>query len=223
MTGDRAPAGRRLVGPAWALNLEAGDHDVTTDSVGLAAAERAIEGSWAEFPYYATRYGDRGRRFSTSDSAWLVTLCRLPQTTAVAHVLWLGTVLGSRGMPRWLLEHHLGLLADELSRARPGDAARRYDALRAGAAELRGRRLAHLDETAFDALEQGFARRVDPAELDPVRRMGGMLAAAVTDERDGVKAAVSSLVSWAGDPARFSGAWVGAVHETVAAARRRAR
>lgn len=209
--------------PASALNPAAGDHAVTSDPVAIAAAERAIRRSWAEFPYYARRYGARGRSFSTSDSAWLVTLGELPADGAVRQVLWLGTVLAARGMPRWLLEHHLDLLVDELARVRPGPDGERYAGLRSCAAALRERRLAHLDAATFDALERGFAERAPAAELRRLRRMGGILAAAVADERDGIELAVSSIVPWVTDPARFDDAWITAVHETVAEARAQAR
>jgi hypothetical protein len=207
---------------AHSLNPEAGDHAVTGDRLEIAAAERAIRRSWAEFPYYARRFGARGRSFSSSDSGWLVTLCDLPTEGAVRQALWLGTVLAARGMPRWLLEHHVDLLADELTHVRPDDAAR-YARLRACAQALRERRLARFDEETFRALELAFEARVDPSELRRLRRMGGILVAAVADERDGIEMAVPSLVSWATDPATFGEAWITAVHETVAEARVQAR
>jgi hypothetical protein len=207
---------------ASSLNPEAGDHAVTADPLEIAAAERAIRRSWAEFPYYARRFGARGRSFSSSDSGWLVTLCDLPPEGARRQVLWLGTVLSARGMPRWMLEHHLDLLADELTRVRPDDAAR-YARLHDGAEALRERRLARFDEETFRALERSFDARVDPAELRRLRRMGGILVAAVADERDGIEMAVPSVVSWTTDPETFGDAWITAVHETVAEARVQAR
>ena len=208
--------------PASALNPAAGDHAVTADPLEIAAAERAIRRSWAEFPYYARRFGARGRSFSSSDSGWLVTLTIMTDEGARAQALWLGTVLSARGMPRWMLEHHLELLADELTHARPEDAAR-YERLRACARALRDRRQAHVDETTFVELERAFDARVPAAEQRRLRRMGGILVAAVADERDGVELAVPSVVSWATDPARFGDDWIAAVHETVAEARVRAR
>jgi hypothetical protein len=209
--------------PARVLNPSAGDHVVTSDPIELAAAERAIHRSWAEFPYYARRFGMRGRSFSSSDSGWLVTLCDMREAAAVAQALWLGTVLAGRGMPRLLLEHHLDLLADEMTRFRPAADGARYEVLRGCAAAFRERRLARLDADAFGALERAFDERAPAAELRRLRRMGAILAAAVADERDGIELAVSSLVGWATDPERFSSAWITAVHETVAEARVLAR
>lgn len=207
---------------ASTLNPDAGDHAVTADALEIAAAERAIRRSWAEFPYYARRFGARGRSFSSSDSGWLITLCDLPAEGARRQALWLGTVLAARGMPRWLLEHHLDLLADELAHVRPDDAPR-YARLRECADALRERRLAHFDDATFRALEASFDARVEPSELRRLRRMGGILVAAVADERDGIEMAVPSLVSWTTDPATFGDAWIAAVHETIAEARVQAR
>ena len=96
----RAPHAR--YGEAAALNPEAGNHVITSDPRELAAARRAAQRTWAHFPYYARRYGVRGRNFALSDSGWLATLCDLPPSTAVEQVKWLGVVLSSRGMPRKL-------------------------------------------------------------------------------------------------------------------------
>ena len=38
-----------------------------------------IRFSISEFPYYQERYGERGKRFSDSDTCWLVTLTNLNQ------------------------------------------------------------------------------------------------------------------------------------------------
>lgn len=209
--------------PASARNPTAGDHAVTADPLEIAAAERAIRRSWAEFPYYARRFGARGRSFSSSDSGWLVTLASLTRDGACAQALWLGTVLAARGMPRWMLEHHIGLLADELTRVRPGPEWAHYGRFHDCADALRARRLARLDEDAFRELEHAFDARVEPGDLRRLRRMGGILVAAVADERDGIGLAVPSVVSWATDPDRFGDDWIAAVHETVAEARVRAR
>jgi hypothetical protein len=213
---DQAPSH----GVARAINAEAGDHAVTGDPVERAAAERAIRRSYAQFPYYGLRYGARGRRFSASDSAWLVTLCDLSPAQASEQALWLGTVLSSRGMPRWLLECHLAQLHEELVRARPADAAR-YAALDACAAALRERRRRVLSDDDLAALDRAFDARAPEAEARRLPHTGGMLAAATADERDGVDAAVPSLAHWLVDAERFSAEWIVAVHETLAEARER--
>src|SRR4051812_29905222 len=106
------------------INPDAGDHAITADPVEKAAAEAAIRLSWREFPYYAQRYGERGWRFSLSDTGWIETLCHLSSTEADGQVRWLGGLLAARGMPLYLLERHLVHLHAELVRARPDRTAR---------------------------------------------------------------------------------------------------
>ena len=71
-------------------------------------ALRAAKVAWEKYPYLEYRYGERGRRFTDSDSCWLVTLTRALRQVAVTKALeWLRTVLASRGIPTVILEFHL--------------------------------------------------------------------------------------------------------------------
>jgi hypothetical protein len=185
--------------------------------VEQAAAAAATRRSWKEFPYYPRRYGERGWRFSLSDSGWIETLCTLGQKEAYSQVLWLSGLLTSRGMPSYLMERHLEYLYDELVRPSPGR-ARRYEVLRVCATALRERRLAQIPEAPFEALSQAFERRVAPYE-EAVPNMGRVLVAAVADERAGVAGAVASVEAWACDVAKFDPLWVDSVRQTIAAAR----
>src|SRR5207245_1203744 len=81
---------------------------------------RAGAQSWERFPYYARRFGERGRTFTDRDSLWLAGLAARPEGDLPAQVEWLGGVLAARGMPRWLLECHLEVLYRELDRLAPG-------------------------------------------------------------------------------------------------------
>lgn len=200
------------------VNPEAGDHLVTADPAEAAAAERAVRRSWRDFPYYAHRYDARGRRFSASDSGWLVTLCALGEGAAVAQIHWLAEVLAARGMPRWLLECHLEALHDELVQAIPERAAH-YAPLLAAAHALRARRQPVASDERLRLLDAAFTLRVGPALAKRHRRMGAMIAAAAADERDGLTRAVPSLLEWVADPERFPAGWLAAVEETLAAAR----
>jgi hypothetical protein len=49
--------------------------------------------------------------------------------------------------------------------------------------------------------------------------MGGILVAAVADERAGIELAVPTLTAWVSDAGRFPPEWIAAVDETLAAAR----
>lgn len=208
--------------PVAALNPEAGNHAITVDPAELAAALRAGERTWEHFPYYELRYGDRGRRFTGSDSAWIVTTAHHHPSDTRRELRWLGQVLAARGMPRWLLELHLAELHAELVAAKPENRAV-YDRLLLVVATLRSERLRHLDEATTAELIEEFDRRTASNVGLSVPEAGALLVAAVADERAGVKGSTESLLSWLADPARFSPEWVAAVTETLVTARKRAR
>lgn len=205
---------------AFQVNPEAGYHPVVTEPRAVAACGVAITRTYAVFPYYEHRYGSRGRAFSSSDSAWLVTLADLPEDEAVEQIRWLGRVLAARGMPQLLLETHLGHLADALDEARP-DGSAKWEQLRMLAGDLRTRRTEVLAQGEFDSLAAEFDAAVSDAEREHLPHTGQMLVAAVTDEASGIKRAVTSVVEWIADPGRFSDGWVSAVNGTVDAARGR--
>src|SRR4051812_34517008 len=93
----------RALASASALNPRAGHHLVTADPRELAAVERAGERSWSTWTYYARRYGERGRQFTRSDSAWVATLGGQAADLVDQQIRWLGALLAARGMPRLLL------------------------------------------------------------------------------------------------------------------------
>jgi hypothetical protein len=204
------------------LNPEAGNHAITTDPRELGAALRAGERTRERFPYYQRRYGERGRHFTHSDSAWIVTLAGLDPAVAERQLRWLGGLLAARGMPRWLLEVHLEVLHGELVAAAPEKRAA-YDTLLRVAGILRDERLSHLGEGISSDLARTFDSRVGSAAAHGLPEAGALVVAAVADERAGQHGAVSSLVQWLADPQRFSADWVAAVAETLAAAREVAR
>jgi hypothetical protein len=207
---------------ARTLNPEAGEHAVAIDPLALAAATVAIERTYATFPYYVHRYGERGRRFSTSDSAWLALLGDETTESALREIRWLGKVLTSRGMPRLLLESHLRELAAELDAAQPERAAR-HDRLRECADALAAERRARIDDPTFETLTTSFDARVGKPWSETHRRTGQILVAAVADERCGFDRAVTSLSDWMTDPERFPEHWIEAVLDTLSAARRAMR
>ncbi|HEY6880780.1 MAG TPA: biliverdin-producing heme oxygenase, partial [Polyangiales bacterium] len=100
-------AGPWLTAP---LNVEAGTHAIPRDVREVQAALSAGEQSFRRWSYYGARYGERGLRFTRSDSCWLVTLARHEGDAALRHLRWLARVLAARGMPTLLLEQHLELL-----------------------------------------------------------------------------------------------------------------
>ena len=206
--------------PAESINPYAGTHPISADGVEVQAAWGAAEASLREFPYYLERYGDRARLFGASDGAWLATLQDRTEEEVEQEVLWLGTVLSSRGMPRLLLERHLELLHAELVRAAP-DRAEAYAGLLHGVRALRERRSRYLDDAAVDELERAFEQAAGRVTTERLPRMGRILASAVADEADGLANAVHSVLEWAHDATSFPDEWLVAVEGTVRDARAR--
>ena len=202
---------------ARTLNAEAGEHAISADPVEQAAAEAATRLSWREFPYYAKRYGERGWRFSLTDSGWLQTLCELSADAARAQMLWLANLLAARGMPRYLLERHLGHLHAELVSRLP-DRAGRYDFLRALAGHLRELREANLPASAFASLSSEFEARTHACK-GAVKNMGTVIIAAVADDAGGIGNVLVQVSEWTRDPDRFDPEWVQAVQAIIEQAR----
>jgi len=218
-----SPPGVRSQGPELAaLNVDAGNHPVCTDPDELRAALQAGERSWRRFTYYEQRYAERGQRFTRSDSAWLVTLAGQEAALIDDRIRWLGRLLASRGMPRWLLELHLESLHDELTAILPGR-AKIYQSLLDAAQMLRTERHSHIDESVFTALTAAFAAEVGDEWNARWPETGTLLVAAVADESAGITQAVTSIVGWMTDPTRFPDHWCAAVERTIAAAREQAR
>lgn len=202
---------------ARTLNSEAGAHAISADPGEQAAAEAATRLSWREFPYYAKRYGERGWRFSLSDSGWLQTLCELSPDGARAQMLWLANLLAARGMPRYLMERHLAHLHAELL-ARMPDRGSRYDFLRVLSAHLRELREASLPAPAFASLASEFEARTQGC-TESVKHMGTVLVAAVADDAAGLDTVLGNVREWAQDPARFEPEWIQAVQAVIDQAR----
>jgi hypothetical protein len=205
---------------AGSLNADAGTHPVPHDLREIQAALDAGETSYQHFRYYQARYGDRGRSFTRSDSAWLATLARSEPALLLQQAQWLGRVLAARGMPRLLLERHLDILHDTLVRSLPERAAD-YRPLQQAARALEAERTALLSDTQFEQLVREFKPEepVSAAQPIPASEAGTLLVAAVLDERRGIPNAVDSIARWLSDPARFSRAWIQALEHTLTQAR----
>jgi hypothetical protein len=179
------------------VNPGAGSYEVTTDATLVRAAVRAAQRSLNAMPYYGIRYGERGSRFATTDSAWLISLAHLSEERANRQVAWLCRVLAGRGMPSWLMELHLVELVAEV-RAAAGDDA--VGALPAAASALTAARRQHVDDELL-TLADGWADNAVGDEL-PVPRAGALLAAATADTLTGVATDDHVLLDWLTDPAR---------------------
>jgi hypothetical protein len=208
----------REVNQASSINRDAGSYPITDDPVELEAAARASERSFAEFPYYEARFGERGRRFGNSDGAWLALLAHHEQAEIDRQVLWLGRVLAARGMPQLLLERYLEILHDELATQLPVR-RERYDKLLRAAAMLREERQELLGDDELAALAREFDAAVGPEWSARLPRMGEILVSAVVDERLGIPEAVTSLEGWMTEAERFPPSWIEAARRTIEAAR----
>ena len=203
ISSDR-PMTTEITPPSLALlNPEAGAHPIPEDPRELAAAVVSGERGLARYPYLLERFGERGRSFTKSDSAWLVTLTSLPQSIVDDQIRWLGALLGLRGIPRIILEVHLRFLHKELCAVNPA-IKERYDRLLVAADMLKERRLRGITAEDFARLAARFDEAMATAEPPRLAHMGEILISAASDERDGIVGALSVVTSWLADPLRFT-------------------
>ena len=196
------------------FNPDSGGHPLPNDPREIDAVLQATERCFDAHPYFIARYGERGRSFANSDGGYLVTLTYSWQSHVDEQVAWLAQLLSARGMPSWLMELHLQCLHQELRRRLP-EGSTRFAKLRRAATRLRKLRCSRMAQEDFDAIAAGF----DAAAGPDIANVGGLLAAAVCDERGGWLEAVPSLVEWLADRERFAPRWCGAVHQALADAR----
>jgi len=182
---------------AGVVNPASGGYEITTDATLLRAAVRAAQRSIDAMPYYGIRYGERGSRFATTDSAWLISLTALGESRAVHQVQWLSRVLAARGMPTWLLEIHLDALVSEVRSVADPAAVGSLPAAADALAVARGR---HVDDELIRSADD-WADEALGEDL-PVPRTGALVATAIADERSGVTRDDRALMDWLTDPER---------------------
>ncbi|MEN9444042.1 MAG: hypothetical protein RIS47_932 [Bacteroidota bacterium] len=204
-----------------ALNPEAGNFPIPTNPLEIEAAIKAGMYCWQEFPYFEIRYGARGRRFTVSDSVWLVTLCELPVGIAVKQVDWLVRVLATRGIPSLTMEVQLEAMCRELSQALPEN-EQKYKILEIAAAHIRSLRQNFLPDAMLENCKQLFERNINQASLTDVRclklqhNLGGLLASAMADKKNGIALSSDSFVGWISDAKLFPNVWGLVVGDSVA-------
>ena len=142
-------------------------------------------------------------------------------SVVASEVAWLGRVLSSRGMPLIMLETHLSILAQELTRDLPEQRAL-CEKLAHASRQLADARRTHLSDKACQEIDAQFNAAVGPEWSGRFPRTGLLLASAVADERSGLESAVTSLIPHLVTPERFPDTWIQAVHNTVKLARERA-
>ena len=201
------------------LNPDAGQMPMPTEPLELEAALRAGRVSLRLWPYYTFRYGERGARFTASDSAFLATLPSYPGAFVQKQIEWLGSTLSNRGMPTILLEQHLHVLSRQLQRLIPSRKAE-FQRLDASAVALRARREAVLSPRRTRGLVEVFPLE---AGLPTTRLSLGtawLLVAAVADERTGIVNAVSSIETFFLNEALFPARFVAAARSMLERAKK---
>ena len=195
-----------------AVNFEAGDHAMPKDPAEIALALRAAKNAWEQFPYLDQRYGERGRRFTRSDSCWLVALTRMPMETATKNLEWLRTVLASRGIPTIILERHLHLIQVALAVDFPDqfEMRTRFDRFLSGLEAER-----HPMAGGIAHLIEQFDLRLSVCPGLKVSSAAELIASAWIDEHSGIRGALASVRDWFADPERFSEEWIENVNEFV--------
>jgi hypothetical protein len=202
------------------FNPEAGSYPITTNPLEIQGAIQAGMVCWDEFPYYEHRYGDRGRRFTVSDSVWLVSLADFSEKEAVRQVQWLAKYLSNWGMPTYTMEVTMQAMCRELNALVP-DKASNYLIFNKSAQAFKEVRNAFISEREFLQCNAIFEKHLqlkkvdDPILRDLSRNLGLLIASAFADEKAGILQARTALLEWVSDPDRFPENWIGAVEQTV--------
>ena len=197
---------------AGALNPEAGNHPVPQDREDMVAVLRASDRSLAELPYYMYRFGDRGRRFADTDGSWLTTLPETCPQSMGQQLDWLGGVLSNRGIPKLLLARHMEILAQELAAAKPA-LLQRSRSLQQEAARLRTRMSLCFSRQELLNLSRVLALRLNRDKDYACWEAINLLAAAASDQAEGISGSMQSLLSWLADPVHFPQPWVQAIKD----------
>ena len=197
------------------INPEAGYHAIPQDPLEIALALRAGQVAWEQFPYLALRFGERGQRFTHSDSCWLVALCRMEPAASTRNLEWLRGLLSTRGIPTVILEAHLAAICTELALVHPqhpGRPARYAPFLAARAAERDALLRAAAQVPRLDAYEARL--QACPGMTVPAAAL--LVASAWLDECAGATGALASMLPWMRDPLRFGSDWISTIDELAA-------
>jgi len=198
-----------------AINFEAGDHAMPQNPIEIGLALRAAKVAWGKYPYLEYRYGERGRRFTDSDSCWLVTLTRAPREVMVTKALeWLRTVLASRGIPTVILEFHLQAILRAISEeiTELPDLQIRFDHFLSDR-EAERRRLFGAESRL--RLIDVFDQRFQACSGFKIESAAELITSAWVDEHSGISGSISALRDWFTDVERFSKEWIANVHELL--------
>jgi hypothetical protein len=196
---------------ATSWNPEAGDHVIPQDPREIEVAMRAGMRAWERYPYLGKRFEERGQRFTTSDSCWLVTLVGLEQPPVQKSIFWLRSVLSFRGIPSVILETHMFEIANTFDQSLPG--LRRTSGFRQVAEELKNRRLRLGGEKWQRRFAERWAPQLDShfdAQFGPIVPL---ILSSFADEHDGVSGAFDSVLNWFLDDSRFNSECIASINK----------
>jgi heme oxygenase len=212
---DEKTLGNHLV----AINPEAGNFPIPTDPREIHAAITAGIDCWNTFPYYEKRYKERGRRFTSSDAVWLVTLIGLSDENILKQVNWLANFLAIRGMPTYTMEIQLQLLYTGLTK-QISENESKYRKLKTAAGSLKSKRLTHISEAGFEKSNSIFEKHFQellvsaPICREMKQNTGKLIACSIADDKNGIPDAKSSLENWLKNKETFPDNWISAVENT---------
>lgn len=164
------------------------------DSREIKAALTAGARAWAEYPYLEKRFGERGHRFTNSDSCWLATLHESTQDEADRQVHWLAGILANRGIPTVILISHLELLFEELARAVP-PRKESYERLKQSANMLLKLRRKVLSDSVFKKISTAFNQELEKFPFLPANS-GPVLLSSFTDDVNGINLQLEAVPEW---------------------------
>jgi hypothetical protein len=191
-------------------NPEAGFTPQPTDTRENLSILRAGEKSLKRFPYYILRYGSRGKRFTYSDSGFILSLVNTPIENVITQIKWLGKLLSNRGIPQFLLENHLELLFSELITSVPNNYDK-YIKLNKAAEHIKDMRIRIIPEDIMLHLNKNFTDAIGDEWSRHMYGCGMIIISAVIDEKLGIKNSVDSVLEWMTDSSRFVPEWINEV------------
>jgi hypothetical protein len=160
------------------------------------------------------RFGERGRRFTSSDSCWLLAITGLPAESVTKQLAWLRRILCVRGIPTIILCRRLRHIAEMIeSELKPHDLqrARCFEPFLTGIDDEQ----VSLAERVQDAIQQ-FDTKLRSCSGLNVPSAADLIACAWLDQQAGFGGAFSATHDWFADSARFSSDWIACVRELTA-------
>ncbi len=200
---------------AASVNPEAGNHAMPQDPVEIQLALRAGQKAWTKFPYSGFRFSERGRRFTSSDSCWLVSLYRLSPEMGIKSLEWLRTVLSTRGLPSVILDAHLleikSAFASLLGENNPATTG--YDFY---LSKREAERDSYIAEKIATVLSRQYESLLGAASGFKMPGVPTLIISSWVDERSGIEGALDAVRTWFQDSGRFSPDWIELIYQLIA-------